>query len=1269
MHPNEGQWDDRIEYKVELDLGEMLIEKDKFTYHLTDAKLHTHGEDHDPHDSVTNFQAIQANFLNSSWSGVVVETAKSNFYRNYILGNDPSKWKSKLHSYAQVTLKSYYQGIDLALDGRSENFKYSFVLAPGADANRIQIAYLGQDGLTLSEDGSLHIRNQFGEIIESAPVAWLEESGKRVNVQFQLKGDTVSFVFPNGYNSNETLVIDPSLTFSTYTGATADNWGMTATPDSQGNLFAGGIIFGLGYPITAGAYQTGNNSGVGSGLTDVGITKFTSDGSNLIYSTYLGGLGTETPNSIVANSANELFIMGVTSSGNFPLAGTPYDASYNGGPVVNPTSTNSINFEGGSDLYVARLSADGTTLLASTYVGGSDTDGLNISQLRYNYGDQLRGEIILDAFENVLVSSTTKSSNFPVLLGTQNSLSGSQDAVLFKMNANLSTMIWSSYFGGTGVETGNSIEVAANGDVYVAGGTTSTSMPFNVGLDLSFGGVADGYVARFNGNTGNVISGTYVGIGEYDQCYFVQLDIDDKVYVLGQTESDLGVTGGLYGNGNSGQFIHKFNHNLTAEEWRTMVGASTGHVELSPTAFLVSDCYDIYFSGWGGDINAGSPANQSTTFGFPVTPDAYQLTTNGSNFYIGVLGQNAASLKYGTFFGGTPNVSDEHVDGGTSRFDKSGRIYHAVCGGCQGNSNGFTTTPGAWSQINAANSGGRCNLAAFKFELNTIEAVISTPNNVVCIPNPVNFSNNSANGNSFQWDFGDNNTSTAVNPSHVYASAGTYTVTLIVSDSNQCYSPDTVDFVVHIGDFGGGIVPLPGPICPNVPTQLEAYGGADYLWSPPQYLDDPTSATPMVTLTQDQDFMVIITDSCGIDTAYITVEVFAPTSAISNDTTICIGESVPLVASGGGTYLWSPPTYLDDPNSATPISTPGNDIQYNCEITSTNGCVRNESVFIDVVFTSPVPVIPDEVSVCENASITITVSGGVTYSWYPNVNISATDTNTVTISPSQSMYYYCIFSNACESVLDSVYVNVVEASIHAGNDTIVCPGQTAPIWAEGGVSYIWSPADGLSNPYTSLTYATPTVPTMYIVSGTDINGCVNFDSVFVDLYPIPFIQTNPNVYAFYGDAVQLSAWSSTTGPYNWYPTEYLSCVNCSNPVATPNQNYTYYVEYTDENGCYAMDTVSIFYDPIIYVPNTFTPGGDDDRNPVFQAYGGNVKTFEMLIFNRWGELIYTLEDLNDNWDGTYDGVECQDGTYIWKATFTDLEDEEHTLTGHVNLLR
>lgn len=1273
MHPNAGQWDDRILYKIDLVAGDMYIEKDGFTFYLHDGKQllshsdHEHGDHEENDHELMRVHNIQSKFLGSSWQGKTELIDSSDFYRNYFIGNDKSKWKSNLYSYNHLRLKDFYPGIDLEMLGKDEGLKYSLIVQPGIDANQISFNYSGQFGIKIDEDGNLRIQNRFGEIVEKKPIAWvLGDSGKElVDVQFELIGETVKFIFPNGYDATKKLVIDPDLTFSTFSGSTADNWGFTAAPDINGNLFGGGVVFGTGYPIFPGAYDGSFNGGT----IDLGITKFNATGTNLLYSTYIGGSGSETPNSMVSSLTGELFIFGLTSSSDFPMAGSSYDNTYNGGPNIPNSSSNNLGFSNGSDLYVARLSANGSTLIASTYVGGSGTDGLNTSSLRYNYGDQFRGDIIVDGSNNVYVSSHTTSSNFPVVQGSQSSLAGAQDAVVFKLNANLSSMIWSTYFGGSGDDTGNSLQLSSTGDVYVAGGTVSQNLNIPSGFDPSFnGGISDGYLARLSGVNGSVISGTYMGSNEYDQAYFVQLDIDDQVYVLGQSESAWAITPGCYGNPNSGQFIRKYNTDLTAIDWTTMIGAGTGHVEISPTAFLISDCYDIYLSGWGGYLNtiAGSQSINSTSDGFPVTPDAFQGATNGSNFYIAVLDQDATLLKYGTYMGGVVS-SNNHVDGGTSRFDKSGRIYHAVCGSCGVATNGFTTTPGVWATSNPSPN---CNLAAFKFELSTIEAVISNPNPLVCLPDPVIFNNNSSNGNAFLWNFGDNTTSTDVNPVHFYALPGTYTVTLVVSDTNGCFSPDSTIFVVTIGDFQGGVVQPPGPICPGEAYQFEAFGGSVYQWTPAQFLNNPTSPTPTAIIDQTTTFQVIISDTCGIDTVNVTLEVYVGGATVSNDTSICIGNSVNLFATGGVDYVWSPATFLSSSTISNPVSTPTSSTSYTVTVTTANGCVLTETVDIDVYFTPPLPVIPDSVYLCEGSSLDIQVSGAESYIWDSHPTISPVTGPNVTISPTSEMYYYCDFINACGVVRDSVYARIIVSSVLAGNDTIICPGQTAKMWAQGGLSYFWNPASTLNNPFTSQVIAFPSAPTMYYVTGVDQYGCSAMDSVFVDLFPLAFIQTVPDIHAFIGDAIQLGATSSTPGTYVWYPSEYLSCVVCNNPIATPDQNYTYEVTYTDMNGCTSSDTVNIFYDPILYVPNTFTPGNDPlGINDFFFAKGGNIQFFEMQIFNRWGELIYTLNSLSDSWDGSYNGAPCQDGTYTWKAKITSFEDVETIHVGHVNLLR
>ena len=565
MTPNRGQWDNRILYDLELDHGNFFIEKDGFTVSLSNLR-EIYGHDHDEkdnghNDELINYQSIKMTFINSGFNSKPQEMDSSEFYKNYILDNDPSKWKSWVYSYRKVEMSDLYVGIDLLCSTQDRYFEYSFRVRPNADYQTIKMKIEGSSGLSIDETGNLIMHTRFGQISHSAPVSWYELDGNKikVNSSFKLEGDLVSFEvekIPEG----ATLIIDPSLTFSTFTGSIVDNWGFTAAPDPNGNLFGGGIVFGTGYPLTTGAYDVTFNGGTGTYPFDIGITKFNATGNALIYSTYIGGSGNETPSSIVSSTTGELFLYGVTSSTNFPMAGTPYDNTHNGGP--NETENN-LNFNG-ADIYVARLNATGTALIASTYIGGSNSDGLNTNVLQYNYGDQFRGEIILDASNNVYVASTTFSGNFPVSGGMQSGIAGMQDAVVFKMPPTLSSLTWSTFFGGTGYESGNALEISSTGDIYFTGGTTSTNLPITFGNDLTAnGGLSDGYLVRLNGTTGGFMSGTYLGQNEYDQAYFVQLDIDDKVYVLGQTQSSWAISPGVYGNPNSGQFIQKFSFFFT----------------------------------------------------------------------------------------------------------------------------------------------------------------------------------------------------------------------------------------------------------------------------------------------------------------------------------------------------------------------------------------------------------------------------------------------------------------------------------------------------------------------------------------------------------------------------------------------------------------------------------------------------------------------------------------------------------------------------------
>jgi hypothetical protein len=769
---------------------------------------HHHSEKSQHSDELYRYHAIKTKFLGSNPNANKLEEKPCEYYFNYFIDQDQSKWKSNIHPVAKISYQNLYNGIDFVMEGGLSSLKYSFVIQATINPSLIQYQINGANKNYIDKEGNLHLQHNFGEIIESKPVAWtLDSEGnkKDVKVRFKLRNDVVSYEFPEGYNTTEILVIDPNITFSSYTGSTSDNWGNTATPDPNSNLFAAGIVFGSGYPTTAGAYDSSFNHTTNDNYNnfDVAISKFNATGSAFLYSTYLGGSnGNEIPLSIVSDDVGNLYVLGTTSSANFPTAGSPYQAIFKGGITVTLNSV--LQFVNGTDLFVTKFNATGTNLLASTFLGGTGNDGYNMGNmapddgnLAQNYGDNFRGEIILDNNQDVIIASSTQSSDFPMVGAYQSVFGGGQqDALFVKLNNGLSSLMWSTFYGGSNFDAGYSVQVNAANELYATGGTLSTNLSFPSGNSTSNNGATDGYILRFANGTMNFMHGTFVGTSAYDQTYFVQLDDDGFAYVYGQTKGNMTITPGLYGTATAGQFVRKYSANLNTIVWTTKIGGPSGnnHV-LSPTAFLVSDCKEIYIAGWGGSILNSSIAN------FPVTTDAFMTTLpNGDGFYIAVLKPDASALEYATFIGGP---SDDHVDGGTSRFDKSGRIYHAVCSACGGNNFGFVSTPGV---VGTSNNSNNCNLAAFKFELNSIDAVVTNPNFIICIPDPVQFFSNSINGEVFVWDFGDGNTSNQINPSHNYLNEGVYTVQLTVYDSLFCKIPDSTSFQVEVGSFAPGFI-------------------------------------------------------------------------------------------------------------------------------------------------------------------------------------------------------------------------------------------------------------------------------------------------------------------------------------------------------------------------------------------------------------------------------------------------------------------------------
>ncbi len=1269
---NKGQWPDQVLYRAMVPGGAVFIEKSAMTYVLTSGGEHLHhGHTHDGETPAPRKAHAYRVTFEGSKGGMPEGKLRQPHYENYFIGNDPAGWGTGCAVYGEVWVKGVYPGIDLRIDG-SKGLKYDLVVAPGADPNSIRMRYDGQSELAL-RDGALHVGLTTGNIVEEAPVSFAERSGVQVDVvsAYVLKDNTVGFHFCGRpsvrsgafcLQSGDRLTIDPNITFGSYSGSTADNFGFTATYDNDGHLYGGGIVFGIGYPITVGVLDPSFNGNT----IDVGISKWLPDGTGLVWSTYLGGaFGNESPHSLVVNDSDELFVFGSTGSSDFAVTGGCFDNSFGGGPPLVFGVGYGYGHNSGTDAFVAHFSADATTLIGSTFMGGSGNDALNNNPpLAHNYGDAFRGEIALDPNGNPVVSTSTESNNATTSAGAPQAAFGGglQDGYIFRLNAALTNLLWGTYHGGSGTDSGFGVQFDSNGQVFITGGTTSANLPLGgAPFNAAFSGTVDGYIVRYNAAGTSRLSGTYVGTSDYDQTYFVQLDLSDNVYVVGQTYGAYPVTAGKYANPNSTQFIHKFSHALDASLWSTVIGNGSGTDDISPSAFLVSDCGQIYFSGWGGNVNANAGVLNSSTAGLPTTPGAFQTSTDGSDFYLMVLEPEAVALNYGTFFGGS--ISAEHVDGGTSRFDKNGNVYQAVCAGCGSNSD-FPTTPGAWSNTNNSFN---CNLGVFKFNLNQPIAVIGINGpNTICLGSAVQFDNLSTGGSAYDWAFGDGNTSTAFEPVHTYGDTGTYTVMMVLSDTLACTPNDTAYLTVEVLPLPIASVDPAGPLCAGDSVQLQAYGGDTYAWDPPIDLSSANIADPWASPNSTSTYVVTATNACGSDTASVTIQFSVPAGGAGPDTVICIGQSATITAFGGASYSWTMAGTLNNALLQNPLATPLDTTEYIVTITTAGGCILTDTLTVFVQFSVPLPVIGDTAT-CPGTAVQLQASGADNYAWDAAPGIVDLTIPDPFVTPPVPMYYVCAFSNTCGSVLDSAFVDVVIVVADAWPDTIICPGESVQLFANGGSTYAWSPSGSLDDPALQTPMATPAAPTNYQVIVIGPAGCSDTAYAYVDLFPMPTVYAGGDVEIDFGDATQLQAVGD--GVVEWTPdTWVMGCLDCLDPWVSPQTSTLYTISLTDTNGCKAVDQVLVIVDGSLYVPNTFTPDGDG-VNDVFFASGLEIDDFELLVFNRWGEQIWKGDNLRASWNGTYSGVQSPIDTYVWKIEYSEISGEKHKLIGHVNLVR
>ena len=1277
--PNKGQWHPDVLYRTHIPGGQMYLERDGITFRYYDQQKLKYIHDHkgDPivtgDENTVNGVTVRTKLLGANTDPAVQEKTFTEFYENWFIGRDISRHAAKVFPAEELIYRDVYPGIDWAWYEKGGFLKFDFRVKAGSNPDLIQTRYEGHDRLYVDEQGNLVTSTGLAVLKEEKPFAYqIGKTGDTIRVacNYRVDVNVVSYIFPEGYDIMADLIIDPSLIFSTYSGSFANNFGFTATYDSKGFLYSGGNVFDIGYHTTPGAFQV-----VYAGDSiDCAISKYDTSGSFMVWSTYLGGMGSEMPHSMVVNKLDQLFVFGTTGSENFPVTPNAYDTTYNGGTPVSQVGVGYMD-PNGSDIFVARFSVDGSQLLASTYLGGSGNDGLNLGAvLNHNYADLSRGEIDIDNWNNIYLASTTASSDFPTTSGTvQPGSGGGFDGVVLKMDNSLTTLIWSTYLGGSGNDAVYSLAVDKQNNIVVTGGTGSSDFPLAGTAFQDHNGGIDAFVSVISSSGNSLLKSILYGTSAYDQAYFVELDNAQNIYLLGQTNATNGYffTGTGFGVANGGQFISKFAPDLSAREWSTSFGNGNGHPDISPTAFLVDVCRKIYISGWGGSVNGGIPG--STVVGLPITSDAFQSTPHNNDFYLMVLQDDATALSYATYYGGAG--SPEHVDGGTSRFNRKGEIYQSVCAGC-GGWDDFPTTPGAWSATNNGITDDEgapgCNNGVFKFLLDfpSMVADFEVPPSV-CAPATVTFQNYTTGATEYHWDLGNGSTSTDSIPTTTYTQSGVYTVRLVANNTigTTCNLTDTI--VKQIVVLGLNPADLEDKVvCQGTSVEIGLQPVSDptvtHQWIPATGLSDPTVSNPIFnSAAGPQDYQLIISNGVCADTVNQHIDVKVLPELSLTDTLVCAGVSFPLGFSSpepGMVFEWTPCVNLSDCTSGNPTYMPEEAVTFTL-IYGYLGCEDTLERTVDVLnldFFNPA-----DTAICagDTASVNdVPDVPGVTYQWSPVQYVSNPNIADPQLFPPADQTFTLIVSNAVCSDTVTKQVDIIQQVAYAGVGDTICVGQSIVIGPDNPspfLAYHWTPSTWLSNSNVANPVASPEVTTSYVLdvhAQNNPGSCVSADTVTI-------VVTDPAAGGFafgefagcYGVDLKIMPNGNPDHQYHWY-TSNGQTGSGNNPIFNGkfDSTITVYMIVTGD-GC--TDTLAVphtfgsyaSYWGELIVPNAFTPN-NDNLNECFAPAGVPEGCYWLYVYNRWGVLVFDSYKLNKLcWNGRYmkTNERVTDGVYFW----------------------
>jgi len=607
---------------------------------------------------------------------------------SYFRGNDPSHWQSGVPTFAKVKFAGVYPGVDLVYYGDQGQLEYDFFVASNADPKTIRLHFAGATKVKVTASGDLSVRARNGEVVFHRPMVYQEESGRRQQVQghFKLLADNSVGFSLGDYDHNRSLVIDPVLIYSTYLGGSRQDEADAIALDSSGFAYIAGITESADFPVTSGAFQTSH----AQGHNDIPfVTKLNQAGTALVYSTYLGGSGTDTTYALTVDSSGNAYVAGNAQSLDFP---------------VTPGAFQTTNV--GERAFVTKLNPTGTALVYSTYLGGNTADRVN--------------GIAVDTSGSAYMAGTTFSFNFPTTSGAfQTANNDDHTAFVTKLHPDGASLDYSTYLGGTGQEEAKGIVIGGQGNAYVTGLTYSTDFPVTSGayqtkLNAAFS--SNAFVTELNANGTALVYSTYLGGSLQEEAFAIALDNLGNAWVTGYSAStDFPVTSGAFQSAQGAVFVSKLNADGTALAYSTFLGAPAGVGVQGGKGIAVDQSGDVHIAGTTGQ-------------NFPVTPGAFQSTAwPGASGFVTRLNAPGTALVTSTYLGGSTGAFVNAL-----AVDAAGNAY--VTGATS--STDFPTSTGAFQTTNKTTG----SETAFVTKLNT-DAItaIGTTTTLTSSANPATF--------------------------------------------------------------------------------------------------------------------------------------------------------------------------------------------------------------------------------------------------------------------------------------------------------------------------------------------------------------------------------------------------------------------------------------------------------------------------------------------------------------------------------------------------